>query len=198
MYVDQLSRTVMYALRTVLLLRSADLIHILTTFAARSAVGLVATLDCRKETSETGSSGVMLTLKISFLLSADAFIYYFNDRFRYRSAVSLGATFDCRKQLSETRSAGSRATKPSIIEVQVVIWCLGLVSFTFECSLQQLWHSPLGALFSLVPKGRLPPAQHFINQLLQLSTHYQCTYVLCMFYFNLFQKDKNFPNQYGQ
>lgn len=164
----------MYTLRTVLLLRSADLIHILTTFAARSAVGLVATLDCRKKTSETGSSGVMLTLKISFLLSADAFIYYFNDRFRYRSAVSLGATFDCRKQLSETRSA----TKPSIIEVQVVIWCLGLVSFTFECSLQQLWHSPLGALFSLVPKGRLLPAQHFINQLLQLSTHYQRTDVL--------------------
>lgn len=163
----------------------------LSPHAARS-VWQRATLDCRKKTSETGSSGVMLTLKISFLLSADALIYYFNDRFRYRSAVSLGATFDCRKQLSETRSAGSRATKPSIIEVQVVIWCLGLVSFTFECSLQQLWHSPLGALFSLVPKGRLPPAQHFINQLLQLST--QCTDVLCMFYFNLFQKDKNFPN----
>lgn len=138
MYVDQLSPTVMNALRTVLLLllllRSADLIHILTTFAARSAVGLVATLDCRKKTSETGSSGVMLTLKISFLLSADAFIYYFNHRFRYRSAVSLGATFDCRKQLSETRSAGSRATKASIIEVQVVIYCRVLATVVVALS----------------------------------------------------------------
>lgn len=118
----------MYALRTVLLMFTFSgfffffdqlilYTYVLTTFAARSAVGLVATLDCRKQTSETGSGGVMLTLKISFLLSADALIYYFNDRFRYRSAVSLGATFDCRKQLSETRSAGSRATTPSIIEV---------------------------------------------------------------------------------
>lgn len=160
---------------------------VLTTFAERSAVGL----DCRKKTSETGSSGVMLTLKISFLLSADALMYYFNSRFRYRGAVSLGATFDCRKQPSETRSAGSRATKPSIIEVQVVIWCLGLVSFTFDCSLEQLWHSPLGALFSLVPKGRLSSAQHFNNQPTFITFTWVRIFSAC-FISNLFQKYSTF------